>query len=181
MTFSFLSTGSFVAQLWKAMAGETTLLWNLRIVEVTDEAPYVDGIHPCYSRLSSSSSSPVGNPANDASTSLLRAIAFMVFASSTHHPPRRCSALLLLPAKREGEKKDGEVGKKKKGLDMWAHRIFFISRRHVGPTCINRFPNHQRSLFAPVFKNGGGVMPGFGAEGDDLIKGDEGGRIDLFL
>lgn len=72
-------------------------------------------------------------------------------------------------------------GRKKKGLDMWAHRIFFfISRRHVGPTCINRFPNHQRSLFAPVFKNGGGVIPGFGAEGDDLIKGDEGGRIDLF-
>ena len=64
---------------------------------------------------------------------------------------------------------------------MLAHRIFFfISRRHVGPTCINRFPNHQRSLFAPVFKNGGGVIPGFGAEGDDLIKGDEGGRIDLF-
>lgn len=125
MTFSFLSTGSFVAQLWKAMAGETTLLWNLRFVEVTDEAPYIDRIHPCYSRLLSSSSSPVSNPANDASTSLLRAITFMVFALSTHHPPHSCGALLLLPAKREGEKKDGEVGKKKKGLDMWAHHIFF--------------------------------------------------------
>lgn len=132
MTFSFLSTGSFVAQLWKAMAGETTLLWNLRFVEVTDEAPYVDRIHPCYSRLSSSSSSPVSNLANDASTSLLRAIAFMVFASSTHHPPCRCGALLLLPMKREEEKKDGEVGKKKKKDLTCGPTVFFF---HISPTC----------------------------------------------